>query len=179
MERTPNPATRSDPVATHYRRPGRPMHVMNGIVRGLTRIGLSVAGSRTLEVTGRTSGLPRRTPVNLLHLDGDEYLVSPRGTTDWVRNVRAAGGTLSLHRGRHRDCRVAVELAGDDRLPVLRAYLAHWGWEVGVFFDGVGADASDADLAAVADRHPVFRLQPVPAATGPTAEPATGPTTEP
>ncbi|MDA8275039.1 MAG: nitroreductase/quinone reductase family protein [Actinomycetota bacterium] len=164
MEHSPDPGGPT-PVATapRYRRPGRPTRLLNGVVHGLTRLGLSVAGSRVLEVTGRSSGLPRRTPVNVLHLDGVEHLVSPRGTTEWVRNVRAADGQLTLQLGRHRDRRVAVEVTGEQRVAVLRAYLARWSWEVGMFFDGVGPDSSDDELAAAADRHPVFRLQPVPA----------------
>ena len=165
---TPAPSTpphRPPGEAGQSGRPGRPTRLLNSVVRGLSRLGLSVAGSRVLEVTGRSSGLPRRTPVNVLHLDGVEHLVSPRGTTEWVRNVRAADGRLTLQLGRRRDRRVAVELTDERRVPVLRAYLARWSWEVGMFFDGVGADASDDELAAVADRHPVFRLQPVPEAS--------------
>ena len=58
---------------------------------GLTRLGISLFGSRVLEVTGRTSGEPRRTPVNLLTFEGERYLVAPRGDTQWVRNLRASG----------------------------------------------------------------------------------------
>lgn len=140
---------------------------MNGLVGGLTKMGVSVAGSRILQVPGRTSGIPRRTPVNLLRLEGGEYLVSPRGTTEWVRNVRAAGGHVTLQVGRRRDRRAAVELLGAERIPVLRAYLARWAWEVGVFFDGVGPGAPDSELAAVADHHPVFLLRQLPAITEP------------
>ncbi|MDX6580636.1 MAG: hypothetical protein QOJ47_2185, partial [Gaiellales bacterium] len=75
-----------------YVRPGWfTKHVFNRIVAGLTRLGLSVLGSRVLEVRGRTSGEPRRVPVNLLTLDGERYLVAPRGETQWVRNLRASG----------------------------------------------------------------------------------------
>lgn len=132
--------------------------VFNGLVASLTRLGVSVWGSRVLEVTGRKSGQPRRTPVNLLRLEGAEYLVAPRGETEWVRNVRAANGKLALLLGHRRDERTATEVTGDDRVPVLRSYLKRWKMEVGVFFDGVSARSSDAELAAVADRHPVFRL---------------------
>src|SRR5688572_13557442 len=67
-------------------------HVFNPTVAGLTRIGVSVWGARVLEVPGRTSGEIRTTPVNLLTIDGDRYLVAPRGETQWVKNVRVAGG---------------------------------------------------------------------------------------
>src|SRR2546430_15729223 len=89
----------------HYRKPGWfTKHVANRLVAWLTRRGISIWGSRVLEVTGRKSGLPRRTPVNLLTLDGHQYLVSPRGEGEWVRNVRAAGGR-SEERRVGKECR--------------------------------------------------------------------------
>ena len=145
----------------HYRRPGWfTKHVANRLVARLTRMGVSVWGSRVLEVTGRTSGLPRRTPVNLLTLDGHQYLVSARGEGEWVRNVRAAGGRLALLLGRRREHRTAHEVADADKSEILRAYLRRWKAEVGVFFEGVGPDASTDELAAIAPRHPVFELDP-------------------
>jgi deazaflavin-dependent oxidoreductase (nitroreductase family) len=146
-------------MAEHYKRPGWfTRNVFNRAVAGLTRMGVSVLGSRVLEVAGRKSGQPRRTPVNLLTLEGTQYLVAARGVTEWVRNVRAGDGKLALLRGRHRDERVATELEDSEKVPVLRAYLKRWKAEVGVFFDGVGPDSTDEQLAAVAPRHPVFRL---------------------
>lgn len=143
----------------HYRRPGWiTRNVMNRAVAWLTRRGFSVWGSRVLEVPGRRSGLPRRVPVNLLVAGGVEYLVAPRGNAEWVRNVRATGGHLDLLLGRQREHRLATELADHDKVEVLRAYLRRWKAEVGVFFDGVDADSSDAELQRIASRHPVFRL---------------------
>ena len=115
-------------------------------------------GSRVLEVPGRRTGEPRRVPVNLLTLDGVDYLVSPRGEGQWVRNVRANDGRLDLLLGRHRTHHVAHELADADKVDVLRAYLRRWKFEVGQFFDGVDADSSDEVLLARAPKHPVFRL---------------------
>ena len=146
-------------MAEQYKRPGWfTRNIFNRAVAGLTRLGVSVLGSRVLEVAGRKSGQPRRTPVNLLTLDGTQYLVAARGVTEWVRNVRAGGGKLALLLGRHRDERVATELEDTEKVPVLRAYLKRWKAEVGVFFDGVGPDSTDEQLAAIAPRHPVFRL---------------------
>jgi hypothetical protein len=99
-------------------------------------------------------------PVNLLDFEGGQYLVSARGHGEWVRNVRAADGRLDLLLGRRRQHHVAVELPDDEKIPVLRAYLRRWKAEVGIFFDGVTADSSDEDFAAIAPKHPVFRLQP-------------------
>src|SRR5450432_3800052 len=76
-----------------YLRPGWfTRNGFNRIVAALTRLGVSVLGSRVLEVRGRTSGEPRRVPVNLLTFEGERYLVAPRGATQWVRNLRASGG---------------------------------------------------------------------------------------
>jgi deazaflavin-dependent oxidoreductase (nitroreductase family) len=147
-------------VADRYVRPGWfTEHVFNRAVAALTRRGLSVAGSRVLEVRGRRSGQPRRTPVNLLTFEGGRYLVAPRGHTQWVRNLRASGeGRLLL--GRRSEPFVAVELEDDAKAPLLRDYLRRWKWEVGAFFDGVGPDAPEAELRRIAPDHPVFRVEP-------------------
>lgn len=142
----------------HYQRPDWfTAHVFNPAVAALTRLGVSVAGSRVLEVRGRKSGEPRRTPVNLLEFGGARYLVAPRGHTQWVRNLRAAGeGRLLV--GRRAEPFTAVEVADDDKPALLREYLKRWKWEAGAFFGGVGAQASDEELRRIAADHPVFRL---------------------
>jgi deazaflavin-dependent oxidoreductase (nitroreductase family) len=133
-------------------------NVFNPFVAALTRLGISVWGSRVLEVRGRTSGEPRRTPVNLLAVDGARYLVAPRGQTQWVRNLRAAGdGELLL--GRRRERFVGSELADTEKEPILRAYLKRWTWEVGKFFGGVSADSPSEELRRIAPDHPVFRVE--------------------
>jgi deazaflavin-dependent oxidoreductase (nitroreductase family) len=132
-------------------------NVFNRFVAFATRHGLSVWGSRVLAVRGRSSGEWRTTPVNVLELDGRRYLVSPRGTTQWVRNLRVAGsGELRL--GSRTEPFSARELAADDVPPVLRAYLKRWRFEVGRFFAGVGPDAPAEELRAVAGDHPVFEV---------------------
>jgi deazaflavin-dependent oxidoreductase (nitroreductase family) len=132
-------------------------HVFNRVVAGLTRVGISVAGSRVLEVRGRKTGEPRRTPVNPLAFEGSRYLVAPRGHTQWVRNLRAQGeGRLLV--GRRAERFSAVELPDDEKPPLLRAYLKRWKWEVGQFFGGVGPDAPDEELRRIAPDHPIFRL---------------------
>ncbi len=132
-------------------------NLINPLVAALTRLGLSFAGSRLLEVKGRKSGQWRRTPVNLLSFEGDRYLVAPRGETQWVRNLRASGrGRLVI--GRRGEEFSAQELPVEQRPALLRAYLKRWKWEIGTFFDGVGPDASEAELRRIAPRHPVFRI---------------------
>jgi deazaflavin-dependent oxidoreductase (nitroreductase family) len=145
----------------HYRKPGWfTQRVLNRMVAGLTRLGISVWGSRVLEVRGRKSGQPQQVPVNLLVHQGREYLVSARGVGQWVRNLRAAGGELDLLVGRRREHRHAEEVADADKVEILRAYLRRWKAEVGVFFEGVSATSGDAEIAAIAPRHPVFVLRP-------------------
>jgi len=133
-------------------------HVFNQLVVLLTRLGLSVRGSRELRVRGRTSGEWRKNPVNLLHHDGERYLVAPRGRTQWVRNLEAAG-TGELRVGRRVEEFRATAVADADKVDILRDYLHHWKMEVGVFFDGVGPDSSDAELAAIAPGYPVFQIE--------------------
>ena len=145
-------------MAEHYQRPGWfTTNVFNRAVAGLTRAGISVHGSRVLEVKGRTSGEWRRTPVNLLRHDGIDYLVAPRGQTQWVKNLRVAGGGR-LRVGNRTQSFSAVEFADQEKPPVLRAYLKKWKFEVGVFFGGVGPKAADEELLRIAPDHPVFRL---------------------
>jgi deazaflavin-dependent oxidoreductase (nitroreductase family) len=110
-----------------------------------------------LEVQGRSSGQWRRTPVNLLVLDRERYLVAPRGNTQWVRNIRVSGHGR-LVRGRHREPFRAVEVGDGEKVPILRAYLKRWKAEVGVFFEGVGPDSSEGQLREIAPKHPVFRV---------------------
>jgi deazaflavin-dependent oxidoreductase (nitroreductase family) len=143
----------------HYQRPGWfTKHVFNRIVAGLTRLGLSVAGSRVLEVRGRTSGEWRRTPVNPLSFERALYLVAPRGNTQWVKNLRASGEGRLLA-GRRSEAFTAVEVPDGEKVPLLRAYLKRWKWEVGAFFGGVGPESPDAELRRIAPDHPVFRLR--------------------
>ena len=138
----------NDPA--RYVRPGWfTKHVFNRLVAWLTRIGISVAGSRELRVRGRTSGEWRRTPVNLLHHDGRRYLVAPRGRTQWVRNLEAAGSG-ELRVGRRVETFHATPVADAEKVDILRDYLRHWKMEVGVFFGGVGPDSSDDEIAAIA-----------------------------
>jgi deazaflavin-dependent oxidoreductase (nitroreductase family) len=145
-------------VADHYRAPGWfTRNVFNKFVASLTRQGISVLGSRVLAVKGRTSGQWRTTPVNLLNYEGRRFLVSPRGETQWVRNLRAVG-TGELRLGSRAEPFRGRELADDEKVPVLRAYLKRWKAEVGIFFEGTGPDSSDDEIRAIAARHPAFEV---------------------
>lgn len=132
-------------------------NVLNRGLMLLSRIGVSFAGSRTLAVRGRKSGAWHTVPVNPLEFEGQRYLVAPRGETDWVRNIRAAGGGELRHRGRAEPIRVE-EVPDDQKEPILRAYLKKWGWETGMFFEGVTHDAPSGEIRRIAPKHPVFRI---------------------
>src|ERR671925_2236782 len=145
-------------VSDSYRAPGWfTRNVFNPLVAVLTRQGVSVLGSRVLAVRGRTSGEWRTTPVNLLGHEGRRYLVAPRGETQWVRNLRAAG-TGELRVGKRAESFRGRELADDEKVPVLRAYLRRWKAETGVFFEGTGADSTDDQIRAIAPKHPAFEV---------------------
>ncbi|OAI40582.1 deazaflavin-dependent nitroreductase [bacterium SCGC AG-212-C10] len=131
-------------------------HVFNPLIAGATRLGLSLRGSRVLAVRGRKSGEWRTTPVNPLTLDGDRYLVAPRGETQWVRNLRVSGAAR-LTLGRKVEEIRTVEVTDAEKLPILRAYLKLWRAETGKFF-GVSKNPSDAEIEAIVSRHPVFRI---------------------
>jgi len=143
----------------HYKQPGWfTQHVFNPTVAGLTRMGVSVWGSRVLRVKGRKSGEIRTVPVNLLTLDDVRYLVAPRGETQWVRNLRAAGGNGELALGKKIEPFHASEVADANKENILRAYLKRWKAEVGVFFDGVSATSPKEEVERIAPLHPVFVL---------------------
>lgn len=132
-------------------------HIFNGIVALATRLGISVWGSRVLRVKGRKTGSWHSTPVNLLNFDGSLYLVSPRGETQWVRNLRVVGsGELAL--GRSKKTFNAIEIQNEIKPPILRAYLRRWKMEVGIFFGGVSASSSEIEFQRIAPDHPVFRI---------------------
>ncbi|SFW57837.1 nitroreductase family deazaflavin-dependent oxidoreductase [Amycolatopsis australiensis] len=144
-------------AAARYIEPKKATSLFNEIVANLTKLGVSVLGSRVLTVVGRKSGEPRSVPVNLLTVGGVRYLVAPRGETQWVRNLRVAGeGTLRV--GRRVEAFTFRELGDDEKPGILRAYLKRWKFEVGVFFDGVDAKASDEKLREIAPGYPIFEI---------------------
>ena len=125
----------------------------------LTRVGLSMRGSRTLAVRGRKSGEWRTVPVNPLTIGDARYLVAPRGTTEWVRNLRVAR-TGELRLGSKVESFRAEEVSDAEKPEILRNYLKHWKMETGIFFGGVSDTSPDEDLQRIAPEHPVFRITP-------------------
>jgi hypothetical protein len=146
-------------VADRYVRPGWfTRRIFNPAVAALTEAGISVVGSRVLAVQGRKSGEWHSTPVNVLPLGGQRYLVSPRGVTQWVKNVRISK-QAKLRVGRRTETVSLTEIADGAKTEILRAYLRRWRFEVGVFFDGVTAKSPDEDLLRIAPGHPIFLIE--------------------
>jgi deazaflavin-dependent oxidoreductase (nitroreductase family) len=157
---TANSASDSNTDPMYYKRPDWfTRKAVTPFLNLLMRAGISAWGSRVLEHQGRRSGKLHHTPVNLLTIGDQQYLVAARGETEWVRNVRAARGQLVLILGRRRHSYTAVEVPAAERTEILRSYLRRWKFEVGMFFQGVGPDSTDAEFAAIAARHPVFALR--------------------
>jgi deazaflavin-dependent oxidoreductase (nitroreductase family) len=143
----------------------QPPWIMRRVVDPLTvwavgRLGLDDHnGTRVIEVRGRTSGAWRATPVKLLELDGQRYLVAMYGQTYWARNLKASGAGR-IRQGRHVIEFSAVELDDAAKLPVLRAYFKRW-WALVARMTSVSSpEAPDEEIAAAAHLHPVFRLEP-------------------
>lgn len=131
---------------------------VHALAHWLADHGIGLPGSRMLKVRGRRTGATRKTLVNLLVVDGEHYLVAPRGHTQWVRNLRASG-RAELGLGRRFTPVVAEELSDEEKPPVLRAYLKRFGWEVGMFFDDLDKNSPDEDLLRAAPGFPAFRLR--------------------
>ncbi|EME64115.1 Zn-dependent oxidoreductase [Rhodococcus ruber BKS 20-38] len=148
-------------------RPPPPLYArLQWIGHALTRLRLSPRSVVTLEVPGRRSGVVRRTNLVLLDHDGEQYLLSLAGQSQWARNVRAAGGHAVLARGRRRRAVTLVEVPVPARADIVRAYLLRGGRQPGhrkiareadMYF-GLTGEPTPAELAAVAPRYPVFHV---------------------
>jgi deazaflavin-dependent oxidoreductase (nitroreductase family) len=144
-------------MATRYEEPNRAARAANGVIRWLAELGISIAGTRALRVRGRKTGKQRAVVINLLTVDGVDYVVAPRGNTQWARNVRAAGVVEMGPRWRRQ--RALVSEVDDAAKPeLLRRYLARWYWQVKDYVGGLTPDSSDDQLQAAAATIPVFKL---------------------
>ncbi|WP_103535239.1 nitroreductase/quinone reductase family protein [Streptomyces sp. SM11] len=143
---------------TYYLRASASANRLNKVVGRLARYGISLMGSAEMSVRGRRSGQMQRVPVNAHTFEGERYIVSARGHSQWVRNMRVAGGG-ELRLGRRVSRFTAVEIADDaEKARIIRTYLERWGWEVNQYFQGVTAKSTDAELLAACPDHPVFRI---------------------
>lgn len=143
--------------ASGYVKPGAKDRVLHAVFTACIKLGITMRGMRLLSVRGRKSGEWRTAVVGPLEHEGLLYLVAPRGQTQWVRNLRTAGGG-ELRLGRRVTTFTAVELRDDEKAPVLRPYLKIWQEDIGVFFNGVTPDAPDDRIRSIAPNHPIFRL---------------------
>jgi hypothetical protein len=146
-------------MTVRYDEPNLAAKTANGFFRLLAEAGVGVAGTRAIRVRGRKTGKRRGVVVNLLSVDGRDYLVSPRGNTHWARNARAAGEIELGPRWRSRDVHI-VELADEAKPELLRRYLDRWFWEVKGHVGGLTPESSEAELRAAARAIPVFELTP-------------------
>jgi hypothetical protein len=144
-------------MPTRYEEPNRAARAANAAIRWLAEMGISIAGTRALRVRGRKSGKQRGVVINLLTVDSVDYLVSPRGNTQWARNVRAAGVVEMGPRWRSERFRV-TEVDDAAKPEVLRRYLARWYWQVKGYVAGLTPESSDEQLRAAAPSIPVFVL---------------------
>jgi deazaflavin-dependent oxidoreductase (nitroreductase family) len=144
-------------MTVRYDEPDRTTRAANALIRWLAELGVSIAGTRALQVRGRKTGKVRSVVVNVLTVDGTEYLVSPRGNTQWVRNVRAAG-VVDIGPRWHRRRRAATEVADAAKPEVLKRYLDKWYWEVKGHIAGLTPDSGDDELRSAAPSIPVFAL---------------------
>jgi hypothetical protein len=144
-------------MPARYEEPNSAARAANAAIRWLAELGISIAGTRALRVRGRNTGKRRVVVINLLTVDGVDYVVAPRGSTQWVRNARAAGVVDIGPRWRSRR-RQITELTDDAKPDLLRRYLVRWYWQVKGFVAGLTPDSSDEELRAAAPSIPVFAL---------------------
>ena len=129
----------------------------NELIRWLAEAGISIAGTQALRVRGRKTGKRRGVVINLLTADGRDYLVSPRGNTQWARNARAAGVVEMGPRWRSREVRIA-EVSDDAKPELLKRYLDRWYWEVKGHVGGLTPQSTSDEIRATATSIPVFEL---------------------
>ena len=144
-------------MTTRYDAPNVAARAFNEMFRWLAEAGISLAGTRALRVRGRKTGKRRGVVINLLTVDGRDYVVSPRGNTQWARNARAAGVVEIGPRWRSREIRIA-EVGDDDKPQLLKRYLDRWYWEVRGHIGGLTPESNDDELRAAAPSIPVFEL---------------------
>lgn len=137
---------------------GRLQVLSNAAVGRLVRLGAAPRDCQELLVAGRTSGRVTARPVNVLRIDDARFLLSPRGRTQWVRNVRA-GSAVSLRRGRRTEAVALVEVDDAGKPDLIRDYLRKWGWQVSGLVGGLTADSSDDEILAAAPGLPMFEVQ--------------------
>jgi hypothetical protein len=144
-------------MTTRYDRPNATARATNAVIRWLAEAGISLAGSQVLRVRGRTTGITRAVVINLMTVNGVDYVVSPRGNTQWARNARAAGQVSLGPRWRPRTVSLR-EVPDDAKPPLLQHYLHRWFWEVKGHVGGLTPDSGQEQVRRVAPSIPVFEI---------------------
>jgi hypothetical protein len=144
-------------MTVRYDAPNLAARAANELIRWMAEAGISIAGTKALRVRGRKTGKRRGVVVNLLSVDGRDYVVSPRGNTQWARNARAACAVETGPRWHSREVRIA-EVADHDKPALLKRYLDRWYWEVKGHVGGLTPESTDDELRATAPSIPVFEL---------------------
>jgi deazaflavin-dependent oxidoreductase (nitroreductase family) len=155
--------------------------ILNNVTRAMLRLGVPMGPATLLKVRGRKTGKLRRQPIGYFRDGGKLYLFSTFGETNWVRNVRAAGGRVEVGTGWKTKKALARELAPEEAAPIIKRSIApHLSNPFAKLILGphvaVSPDAPLAEYVKEAERHPVFELEYVPPPSGTAAAPqgATG-----
>ena len=137
-------------------RPNRVAAVLNRFGVIIWSAGLWPNRAAALEVRGRRTGRLVSFPLVLVDYQGDRYVVAMLGEgTNWVSNVRAAGGQAVLRHGRREAVRLE-EVDPPARAPILQRYLqVAPGGRPHIPVD---RQAPLADFERIAARYPVFRI---------------------
>ena len=125
------------------------------LIKPIARLGVGGKRLHVLTTVGRNSGRRHATPISLVYMGGERWLVAPYGVREWVKNARAAG-EVELTRALRTERVRVEEVDPQTAAPILREYLQSTPI-VNDFFD-VKKDSSLAEFAAEAPRHPVFRV---------------------
>ena len=140
-----------------FQKPSAIERLFNRVFGLLVGLGLGLSHNYVLQVRGRATGRMYSTPVNLLHVDGEKYLVAPRGEAHWVRNARASG-EVWLKKGFRREHFLVKELSAPERPALLKEYLERYRTTVQRYFT-VPAGSDKEAFDGISERHPVFRLE--------------------
>ncbi len=160
---------------TPYRRPPGFYRRLQSIAPIFRRLRLTPSYVVELEVLGRRTGAPRKTLLVQVACRGERYVVALAGESEWVRNVRAAGGVVTLRDRTGRYRALLAEVPVDQRAEVIRAYVQRPSprgrrmvrtGEARHYF-GIEPDASLDQIGAVAGRYPTFRIDPADSPTSP------------
>ena len=144
--------------ARPFQKPNLLDRLFNRAFGSLVCLGLGFEHTYLLEVRGRKSGKIYSMPVDLLTENGKQYLVAPRGYTQWVRNAEVAG-EVRLRKGRQVQAFRLQTLSEAERPPILKAYLDRFRREVQRFFP-MPAGSPVEVFAPLAHRYPAFELLP-------------------